>query len=78
MGVIKTILGLAILAAILIGGFWLSPIYTGLVSPKDSKWVMLNEKLPAVARDWACTQLKNKNAAEVPDHCNAGTAVPPQ
>lgn len=64
----KTLLGIIILVAIVIGGFWLSAIYTSYVSPNDDKWVMLNSNLPTFARDWACNEVKARGG-EAPEHC---------
>lgn len=66
---IRTVLGIAILAAIVLAGFWLSAIYTGYVSPNDDKWVQLNSNLPSFARNWACDAVKTKKATELPAHC---------
>lgn len=66
---IRTVLGIAILLAIVVAGFWLSAIYTGYVSPNDDKWVTLNSNLPSFARDWACTEVKKDSTKQVPAHC---------
>lgn len=65
---IRTVLGIAILAAIVVTGFWLSAIYTGYVSPNDANWVKLNSNLPTFARDWACSEVKNRSG-QAPAHC---------
>jgi hypothetical protein len=66
---IRTVLGIAILLAIVTIGFWLSAIYTGYVSPNNEYWTKLNSNLPGAARSWACDELKKKGAADVPAHC---------
>lgn len=66
---IRTVLGIAILLAIVTIGFWLSAIYTGYVSPDNQYWTTLNSNLPGAARSWACDEVKKKDATKVPAHC---------
>lgn len=60
MGFIKTLLGLVILAAILVGGYWLYA--TKMTAPNAPYWAEINSNLPAPLRDWACQETKARVA----------------
>ncbi len=79
-GVIKTLLGMVILVAILVFGYWLYATYTSATAD-DRIWAQINEKMPDQLRQWSCEQMNARLAeAEAPDSCADvwQTAVTPQ
>ncbi len=69
MGVIKTLLGVVILVAIVVFGYWLYATYT-IASADDEIWVKVNSQMPDPLRKWACTEVNGRiSAAEAPQGC---------
>jgi hypothetical protein len=69
MGVIKTLLGVVILVAIVVFGYWLYATYT-IASADDEMWVEVNSRMPDPLRKWACTEVNGRIAAsEAPNGC---------
>lgn len=71
MGAIRTLLGIIVLLAIIIGGYWVFATYT-ITSPNDQMWIEVNSRLPEPARRWSCTEVKNRvggTAAQAPLGC---------
>lgn len=70
MGFIRTLLGLVVLAAIVVIGFWLYSTYT-ISNVNDRNWVMVNSYMPQQLRLWSCDQVKTRlGTAETPAGCN--------
>ncbi len=70
MGAIKTLLGIVILAAIIVFGYWLYATYT-IASGDDKIWVEVNSRLPEPLRKWSCNEVKNRvAAAQAPTGCS--------
>ena len=59
MGVIKTLLGIVILLAIIVFGYWLYATYT-IASADDEIWVEVNSRLPDPLRKWSCAEVKTR------------------
>lgn len=59
MGVIKTLLGIVILVAIIVFGYWLYATYT-IASANDQIWVEVNSRMPDPLRKWACGEVNGR------------------
>ncbi len=69
MGFIKTLLGIAILLAIVVFGYWLYATYT-MASADDEIWVKVNSNLPDPLRKWACAEVNGRMTdADAPVGC---------
>ena len=69
MGAIKTLLGLVILLAILVFGYWLYATYTS-ASTDDRIWAQINERMPQQLRKWSCEQMNARlTEQEAPKSC---------
>jgi cell division septation protein DedD len=69
MGVLKTLLGVVILVAIGVIGYWLYATYT-IASADDEFWVKVNSNMPAPLRHWSCGQVKARvNTPQAPEGC---------
>ncbi len=69
MGVIKTLLGIVILLAIIVFGYWLYATYT-IASANDEIWVEVNSRMPDPLRKWSCAEVRKRVAsAQAPAHC---------
>ncbi|MGF1619160.1 MAG: hypothetical protein ACFCUR_00945 [Rhodomicrobiaceae bacterium] len=69
MGVIKTLLGIVILLAIIVFGYWLYATYT-IGSADDEIWIKVNSNLPAPLREWSCAEVNSRVLdAEAPEGC---------
>jgi hypothetical protein len=71
MGFIRTLLGLVVLLAIIVVGYWLYATYT-IGSANDEMWVEVNSRMPDPMRKWACAEVKNRiggTAAQAPTGC---------
>ncbi|MBX2806910.1 MAG: hypothetical protein KTR19_13130 [Hyphomicrobiales bacterium] len=56
MGVLKTLLGMVILLAIVVFGYWLYATYTS-ANADDPIWAQINEYMPEELRKWSCEQM---------------------
>jgi hypothetical protein len=61
MGFIKTLIGLVILAAIVVFGYWLYATKTN--APDAPYWAEINAYMPDPLRQWSCQQTKMRVAA---------------
>lgn len=80
MGVIKTLLGIVIVLAIIVFGYWLYATYT-IASADDEMWVEVNSHMPNPLRKWACTEVNGRIATpDAPQGCSDvwQTAAAPQ
>lgn len=69
MGVLKTLLGVVILVAIAVFGYWLYATYT-IASSDDQLWVKVNSNLPDPLRKWSCTEVNARiEAPQAPEGC---------
>ena len=69
MGVLKTLLGIVILVAIVVFGYWLYATYT-IASADDEMWIKVNSHLPAPLREWSCAEVNNRiQDAAAPEGC---------
>lgn len=69
MGVVKTLLGVVILFAILVFGYWLYATYMS-ASADDPIWAQINENMPQQLRTWSCEQMNARLAEdEAPASC---------
>ena len=70
MGFIKTLLGIVILMAIIVFGYWLYATYT-IASADDEIWVEVNSRMPDPLRKWACGEVSGRigSSAQAPIGC---------
>ncbi len=69
MGVIKGFLGIVILLAIAVFGYWLYASYT-LTNTDDEIWMQINGNLPDPLREWSCKEVNTRiKTAEAPAGC---------
>jgi hypothetical protein len=69
MGLIKTLLGVVILVANIVFGYWLYATYT-IASADDEIWVKVNSNMPAPLRKWACAEVNGRvGTADAPTGC---------
>ncbi len=69
MGFIKTLLGIVILVAIIVFGYWLYATYT-IASADDEIWVQVNSNMPDPLRKWACAEVNTRiTASDAPMGC---------
>jgi hypothetical protein len=61
MGFLKTLLGLVILAAILVFGYWLYA--TKMTAPNAPYWAEINSYMPDALRQWSCQETKTRLTA---------------
>jgi hypothetical protein len=57
MGVIRNLLGLILLLAIIVVGYWLYATYS-ITNANDRMWVEVNSRLPEPMRRWSCAEVK--------------------
>ncbi len=70
MGVVKTLLGIVILLAIIVFGYWLYATYT-IGTADDEMWIRVNSNLPAPLREWSCAEVNSRVLdAEAPEGCS--------
>jgi hypothetical protein len=70
MGFIRTLLGLVVLVAIIVVGYWLYATYT-IASANEQMWVEVNRRMPDPMRKWACNEVKTRlNTPGEPVGCN--------
>lgn len=66
MGFIKTLLGLVILAAIIVFGYWVYA--TKVTAPDAPYWAEINSYMPDPLRQWSCQETRTRlTAANTPD-----------
>jgi hypothetical protein len=58
MGFLRTLLGLVILAAILVFGYWLYA--TKMTAPNAPYWAEINAYMPEPLRQWSCQETKTR------------------
>jgi hypothetical protein len=69
MGVLKTVLGVVILLAIAVFGYWLYATYT-IASSDDQLWVKVNSNMPDPLRKWSCVEVNARvEAPQAPEGC---------
>jgi hypothetical protein len=70
MGFLKTLLGIVILVAIIVFGYWLYATYT-IASANDEIWVQVNSRMPDPLRKWACGEVNGRigASAQAPVGC---------
>ena len=69
MGFIRTLLGIVVLLAIIVFGYWLYATYT-IATANDNMWVEVNSHMPDPLRKWACTEVKTRlNTPDAPTGC---------
>jgi hypothetical protein len=70
MGLIRTLLGIVVLLAIIVVGYWVYATYT-IASANDEIWVEVNSRMPDPLRKWACNEVKTRlNTPQNPTGCN--------
>lgn len=70
MGLIRTLLGIVVLLAIIVVGYWVYATYT-IASANDEIWVEVNSRMPEPLRKWACNEVKTRlNTPDNPVGCN--------
>ena len=70
MGLIRTLLGIVVLLAIIVVGYWVYATYT-IASANDEIWVEVNSRMPDPLRKWACNEVKTRlKAPQNPTGCN--------
>jgi hypothetical protein len=70
MGFIRSLLGIVVLLAIIVFGYWLYATYT-IASANDEMWVEVNSRMPDPLRKWSCNEVKNRLATpQEPTGCN--------
>lgn len=69
MGALKTLMGMVILVAILVFGYWLYATYSSATA-NDRVWAQINENMPDQLRKWACEQMNARLVEEeAPANC---------
>jgi hypothetical protein len=69
MGALKTLMGMVILVAILVFGYWLYATYSS-ASADDRIWAQINENMPDQLRKWSCQQMNARlKEEEAPESC---------
>jgi hypothetical protein len=64
-------LGVVILLAIVVFGYWLYATYT-IASAENETWIAINSNMPDPLRQWACTELSSRlgdTASVAPEGC---------
>jgi len=70
MGFIRSLLGIVVLLAIIVFGYWLYATYT-IASANDEMWVEVNSRMPEPLRKWSCNEVKNRlQTPGEPTGCN--------
>jgi hypothetical protein len=70
MGFIRSLLGIVVLLAIIVVGYWLYATYT-IASANDETWVQVNSRMPEPLRKWSCNEVKNRlQTPGEPTGCN--------
>jgi hypothetical protein len=70
MGFIRSLLGIVVLLAIIVFGYWLYATYT-IASANDEMWVEVNSRMPDPLRKWSCNEVKNRlGTPQEPTGCN--------
>jgi hypothetical protein len=64
MGFIKTLVGLILVLAIAISGYWLYASYVS--APNAPYWAQLNSVLPDPIRKFSCDQTRKRIGADTP------------
>jgi hypothetical protein len=68
---IRTLLGIVVLLAIIVFGYWLYATYT-IGSADDQMWTEVNSRMPDPLRKWACAEVKTRiggSASRAPTGC---------
>jgi hypothetical protein len=65
MGALKTLMGMVILLAIVVFGYWLYATYTSATT-NDRIWAQINENMPDQLRRWSCEQMNARLKEEEP------------
>jgi hypothetical protein len=68
---IRTLLGIVVLLAIIVFGYWLYATYT-IGSADDQMWTEVNSRMPDPLRKWACAEVKTRiggSASQAPTGC---------
>ena len=69
MGILKSILGIVIIVAIVVFGYWLYATYT-MASADDKIWIKINSYMPAPLRKWSCDAVNARlTAGNAPASC---------
>jgi hypothetical protein len=58
MGFIKTVLSLALLAVIVVFGYWFYAAYA--LAPDTPYWAQINGKMPDPLKRYACEEMKKR------------------
>jgi hypothetical protein len=70
MGLIKTLLGIVILVAIIVFGYWLYATYT-IAAADDEMWVQVNSRMPEPLRKWSCKEVNGRiGGSDAPTGCS--------
>lgn len=70
MDFIKTLLGIVILVAIVVFGYWLYATYT-MASADDEVWIKVNNNMPDPLRKWSCESVNKRfKTVKAPIGCN--------
>jgi hypothetical protein len=62
MGFIKTLVGLAVLVAVAVFGYWLYASYVS--APNAPYWAEINSNMPDPLRKFSCDQTKKRMGAD--------------
>lgn len=65
MGLIRAILGIAIVFLIVVFGYWLYATYTVTTGTADT-WAAINNQMPDPLRKWSCTEVKARATGAAP------------
>lgn len=71
MGVIRTLLGLVLILAVIIFGYWLYATYS-ITNANDEMWVQVNSQMPDPLRRWSCSEVKSRiggTVTQAPSGC---------
>jgi len=71
MSVIRTLLGIVVLLAMIVVGYWLYATYT-VASANDAMWIEVNSRMPDPLRKWSCAEVRARvggSASAAPVGC---------
>lgn len=70
MSSVKTVIGIVILLAIIVFGYWFLKTYT-MASADDGFWIKINSNMPDPIRKWACQEVHRRiDTKQSPASCN--------
>ncbi len=69
MGLIRAIVYLAVIAIIVVFGYWLYGTYVSADTPPY--WAQINTRMPDPLRRFSCEQIKKRNTSTTVESCES-------